>query len=172
MRQNNKLQCASCFSQNDTFFSYNCELRNSKARYPMVSLCCNNLFLYGQSVRFPASFPCFPFPVPFLYIARTKAVLTGLKPYKPRFIASVAVFKNGDKKLKLKNFSQAINYFYCLTACLYAKCCHLIGWIMERGPSLHFRIDGPDRLYGFQSKLKHRIFEKMTEKLSPEVVKN
>ena len=36
---------------------------------------------------------------------------------------------------------------YCLTACLYAKCCNLIGWIMERGPSIHFRIDGPDRLY-------------------------
>ena len=38
-------------------------------------------FLYGQSVRFPASFPCLSFPVPFLYIARTKAVLTGLKAY-------------------------------------------------------------------------------------------
>ena len=29
---------------------------------------------------------------------------------------------------------------------------------MERGPSIHFRIDGPDHLYGFRSKLKHRIF--------------
>ena len=38
-------------------------------------------FLYGQSVRFPASFPCLSFPAPFLYIARTKAVLTGLKAY-------------------------------------------------------------------------------------------
>ena len=38
-------------------------------------------FLYGQSVRFPASFPCLSFPVPFLYTARTKAVLTGLKAY-------------------------------------------------------------------------------------------
>ena len=38
-------------------------------------------FLYEQSVRFPASFPCLSFPVPFLYIARTKAVLTGLKAY-------------------------------------------------------------------------------------------
>ena len=43
---------------------------------------------------------------------------------------------------------------YCLTACLYAKCWNLIGWIMEHGPSTHFRIDGPDRLYGFRSKLK------------------
>ena len=47
---------------------------------------------------------------------------------------------------------------YCLTACLYAKCCDLIGWILELGPSIHFRIDGPDRLYGFRSKLKHRNF--------------
>ena len=39
-------------------------------------------FLYGQSVRFPASFPCLSFPVPFLYIALTKAVLTGLKAYQ------------------------------------------------------------------------------------------
>ena len=38
-------------------------------------------FLYGQSVRFPASFLCLSFPAPFLYIARTKAVLTGLKAY-------------------------------------------------------------------------------------------
>ena len=37
---------------------------------------------------------------------------------------------------------------YWLTACLYAKCCNLIGWIMEHGPSIHFRIDGPDRLSG------------------------
>ena len=61
---------------------------------------------------------------------------------------------------------------YCLTACLYAKCCNLIGWTMERGPSIHFRIDGPDRLYGFRSKLKHRILGKMVEKLSTEVVKS
>ena len=61
---------------------------------------------------------------------------------------------------------------YCLAACLYAKCCNLIGWIMERGPSIHFRIDGPDRLYGSRSKIKHSIFGKMTEKLSTEVVKN
>ena len=38
-------------------------------------------FLYGQSVRFPASFPCLSFPAPFLYIARTEAVLTGPKAY-------------------------------------------------------------------------------------------
>ena len=43
---------------------------------------------------------------------------------------------------------------------------------MERGPSIHFRIDGPDHLYGFRSKLKHRIFGKMVEKLSTEVVKS
>ena len=42
-------------------------------------------------------FSCLSFSVPFLYIARTKVVLTGLKPYKPRFMASVTVFKNGDK---------------------------------------------------------------------------
>ena len=61
---------------------------------------------------------------------------------------------------------------YCLTACLYAKCCNLIGWIMERGPSIHFRIDDRDRLYGFRLKLKHSIFGEMTEKLSTEVMKN
>ena len=38
-------------------------------------------FLYRQGIRFPASFPCLSFPVPFLYIAPTKAVLTGLKAY-------------------------------------------------------------------------------------------
>ena len=27
---------------------------------------------------------------------------------------------------------------------------------MERGPSIHFRIDDPDHLYGFRSKLKLR----------------
>ena len=60
---------------------------------------------------------------------------------------------------------------YCLIACLYAKCCDLIGWILEPGPSIYFRMDGPDHLYGFRSKLKHRIFGKMVEKLSTEVVK-
>ena len=60
---------------------------------------------------------------------------------------------------------------YCLTACLYEKCCNLIGWILELGPSIHFRIDGPDRLYDFRSKLMHGIFGKMVEKLSTEVVK-
>ena len=43
---------------------------------------------------------------------------------------------------------------------------------MEHGPSIHFRIDGPDRLYGFRSKSKHGIFGKMVEKLSTEVVKS
>ena len=61
--------------------------------------------------------------------------------------------------------------FLCLTAYLYAKCCNLIGWILELGPSIHFRIYGPDHLYGFQSKLKQRNFGKMTEKLWTEVVK-
>ena len=69
-------------------------------------------------------------------------------------------------------FFRALKSDYCLTACLYAKCWDLIGWIMEHGPSIHFRIDGPDRLYGFRSKLKHRIFGKMVEKLSTEVVKS
>ena len=41
------------------------------------------------------------------------------------------------------------NEVYCLTACLYAKCCDLIGWILELGPSIHFRIDDPDHLYSF-----------------------
>ena len=58
------------------------------------------------------------------------------------------------------------NDLYCLTACLYAKCWNMIGWIMERGPLIHFHIDGPYHLYGFRSKLKHRIFGKMAQKLS------
>ena len=37
--------------------------------------------------------------------------------------------------------------------------------------AINFRIDGSDRLYGFRSKLKHRTFGKMVEKLSTEVVK-
>ena len=65
-----------------------------------------------------------------------------------------------------------VPWYCCLTACLYAKCCDLIGWILEIGPSIHFRIDGPDHLYGFRSNLKHRIFGKMVEKLSSEVVKS
>ena len=55
---------------------------------------------------------------------------------------------------------------------LYAKCWNLIGWIMKRGPFIHFRADGPDHLYHFRSKLKRRIFGKMVEKLSTEVVKS
>ena len=31
-------------------------------------------------------------------------------------------------------------HIYCLTACLYAKCWNLIGWIMERGPSIRLSI--------------------------------
>ena len=30
---------------------------------------------------------------------------------------------------------------------------------MERGTSIHFRIDGPDHLYGFRSKLKQDFWE-------------
>ena len=55
------------------------------------------------------------------------------------------------------------NMVYCLTACLYAKCCDLIGWILELRPSIHFRIDGPDHLYGFRSKLKQDFWEDGTE---------
>ena len=40
--------------------------------------------------------------------------------------------------------------------------------IREHGPSIQSRIDGPDRLYGFRLKLKHRIFGKRLEKLSTE----
>ena len=49
---------------------------------------------------FPRVFSLFIVPSPFLYTARTKVVFTGLKSYKPWFMASVTVFKNGDKKLK------------------------------------------------------------------------
>ena len=62
-----------------------------------------------------------------------------------------------------RNISQLVRRYYCLTACLYAKCCNLIGWIIECGPSIHFRIDGPDHSYVFRSKLKHRIFGKMVD---------
>ena len=48
-----------------------------------------------------------------------------------------------------KDMADSHNLHYCLTTCLCAKCCNLIGWVMERGPSIHFLIDGPDRLYGF-----------------------
>ena len=37
--------------------------------------------------------------------------------------------------------------------------------------TIHFRTDTSDHLYGFRSKLKHRIFGKMAEKLSTEVIK-
>ena len=60
--------------------------------------------------------------------------------------------------IRLCTYLPVVISHYCLTACLYAKCCNLIGWILELGPSIHFRIDGPDRLYGFRSKLKQRIF--------------
>ena len=35
--------------------------------------------------------------------------------------------------------------------------------ILELGPSIHFRIDGLDHLYGFRSKLTHRILGKMVD---------
>ena len=80
--------------------------------------------------------------------------------------------KSFFEQKSLKETFYALNlYHYCLTACLYAKCSNLIGWILELGPSIHFRIDGPDRLYGFRSKLKQGIFGKMVEKLLTEVVK-
>ena len=76
------------------------------------------------------------------------------------------------KEYREEFYISTVEYYnYCLTACLYAKCCDLIGWILELGPSIHFRIDGRDRLYGFRSKLKHRIFGNMVDKLSREVVK-
>ena len=37
----------------------------------------------------------------------------------------------------------------CLAKCLYATSYNPIDWIVQCGPSMHFRIDGPDRLYGF-----------------------
>ena len=40
----------------------------------------------------------FNIPSPFLYIARTKAILTGLKAYKLRFMASATVFRMEKKK--------------------------------------------------------------------------
>ena len=46
---------------------------------------------------------------------------------------------------------------YCLTACLYTKCCDLIGWILELGPSVYFHIDGTDHLYGFRLKLSIKV---------------
>ena len=38
-------------------------------------------------------------------------------------------------------------------------------WIMERGPSIHFRIDGSDHLYAFSIKVKTQDFKKVAEKL-------
>ena len=43
-------------------------------------------------------FSLFIVPSPFLYIARTKAVLIGLNAHKPRFMVFVTVFKNGEKR--------------------------------------------------------------------------
>ena len=47
------------------------------------------------------------------------------------------------------------------TPCSYAKSCNLI----EHGPSVHFRTDGPDLLYGFWF---HGFLGKMERKLSTE----
>ena len=46
---------------------------------------------------------------------------------------------------------------YCLTACLHAKCCNPIGWILELGPSIHFRIDGRT-VYTLSIKVKTQDF--------------
>ena len=43
--------------------------------------------------------------------------------------------------------------YYCLTACLYAKCWNLIGWIMEHGPSVHLR-SGPFIRISIKDKVK------------------
>ena len=51
---------------------------------------------------------------------------------------------------------------------IYAKYCNLIGWIMEHGLSIHFRIDGPDRLYGTSSQSKHGFWGKLERNLSTE----
>ena len=48
----------------------------------------------------------------------------------------------------------------------YTKSCNLIGWIVQCGRSIHFRIDGPDRLYGFRLQLKHESFGKMGNNVS------
>ena len=42
----------------------------------------------------------------------------------------------------------------------YAKCWNLIGWIMERGPSIRFRIDGPDHYIRLSIKVKTQDFWK------------
>ena len=59
------------------YFSYH----NLKIRLSVIIIAWLK-FLYGQSVQFPVSFPGLSFPVPFLYIAPTKAVLTELKAYQ------------------------------------------------------------------------------------------
>ena len=45
----------------------------------------------------------------------------------------------------------------------------LVEGLLKGAWTLH--IDGPGHLYGFGSKLKHRIFGKIVEKLSTDVVK-
>ena len=68
-------------------------------QYTIILVIARLNILYGQSVQFLASFLCLSFPVNFLYIARTKAALTGLKAVLTyRSMASVTVFKNGGKK--------------------------------------------------------------------------
>ena len=40
--------------------------------------------------------------------------------------------------------------------------------IIGHGPSMHFRIDGPDHLHGLWLQLKHRLLGKMEKILSAE----
>ena len=56
---------------------------------------------------------------------------------------------NSDSLCNLFSSKTIYTPDYCLTKCLYAKSCNPTGWIVRCGPSLHFRIDDPDRLYGF-----------------------
>ena len=56
-------------------------------------------------------------------------------------------FQKSSNKQNMNETEIIKKKHYCLIACLYAKCCNLIGWIMERGPSIHFRMDGLDSLY-------------------------
>ena len=57
-------------------------------KYSLIMFIARLKFLYGQSVRFPASFLCLSFPVPFFVhcpykgrINQAKGVLTGVRRY-------------------------------------------------------------------------------------------
>ena len=79
----------------------------------------------------------------------------------PEILSPVTNAVNNELALNL-----VYTCLYCLTACLYAKCYNLIGWIMERGPPIHFRTDGPDRLHSTSSQLKPRFLGKLENQLS------